>query len=41
MIWVGGGSVANLLAVWRTHGLDELTALWDAPVRTAALRWGA
>jgi peptidase E len=23
VIWVGGGSVANLLAVWRTHGLDE------------------
>ena len=20
---------------------DELTALWDAPVKTAALRWGA
>ncbi len=24
VIWVGGGSVANLLAVWRTHGLDEV-----------------
>jgi peptidase E len=24
MIWVGGGSVANLLAVWRVHGLDEI-----------------
>jgi peptidase E len=23
LVWVGGGSVANLLAVWRTHGLDE------------------
>jgi peptidase E len=22
VIWVGGGSVANLLAVWRVHGLD-------------------
>jgi peptidase E len=21
VIWVNGGSVANLLAVWRTHGL--------------------
>jgi dihydroxyacetone kinase-like protein len=20
---------------------DELTSLWDAPVQTAALRWGA
>jgi peptidase E len=24
VIWVGGGSVANLLAVWRAHGLDEV-----------------
>jgi peptidase E len=24
VVWVGGGSVANLLAVWRAHGLDEL-----------------
>ncbi len=23
-IWVEGGSVANLLAVWRVHGVDEL-----------------
>jgi peptidase E len=26
VIWVGGGSVANLLAVWRAHGLDEVLA---------------
>lgn len=26
VIWVGGGSVANLLAVWRTHRLDEVFA---------------
>ncbi|HET9945004.1 MAG TPA: peptidase E [Actinomycetes bacterium] len=24
VIWVNGGSVANLLAVWRVHGLDEI-----------------
>ncbi|HEX5496914.1 MAG TPA: peptidase E [Mycobacteriales bacterium] len=24
VIWVGGGSVANLLAVWRIHGLAEI-----------------
>jgi peptidase E len=24
VVWVGGGSVANLLAVWRVHGLDEI-----------------
>jgi peptidase E len=30
LIWVGGGSVANLLAVWRAHRLDELLAqAWD------------
>ena len=25
VIYVGGGSTANLLAVWRVHGLDRLT----------------
>ncbi|NLF06354.1 MAG: type 1 glutamine amidotransferase-like domain-containing protein, partial [Actinomycetales bacterium] len=24
VVWVGGGSVVNLLAVWRAHGLDEV-----------------
>ena len=24
VVYVGGGSVANLLAVWRTHGLDDV-----------------
>jgi peptidase E len=24
VIWVGGGSVANLLAVWRLHGVDAI-----------------
>ncbi|HTW19248.1 MAG TPA: peptidase E [Mycobacteriales bacterium] len=29
-IWVGGGSVANLLAIWRTHGLDAaFRAAWE------------
>jgi peptidase E len=33
VVWVGGGSVANLLAVWRVHGLDEvLTECWRAGV---------
>lgn len=32
-VWVGGGSVANLLAVWRVHGLDALFAeAWHAGV---------
>lgn len=30
IIWVGGGSVANLLAVWRVHGLDTiLRKAWE------------
>ncbi|MGY1688487.1 Type 1 glutamine amidotransferase-like domain-containing protein [Geodermatophilus sp. SYSU D00867] len=33
VIWVGGGSVANLLAVWRVHSLDEVLAeCWRAGV---------
>ncbi|MGR6322024.1 peptidase E [Micromonospora soli] len=32
-IWVGGGSVANLCAVWRVHGLpDILHECWQAGV---------
>jgi len=31
VIWVGGGSVANLLALWRLHGLDNaLRRAWEA-----------
>ena len=26
VVYVGGGSTANLLAVWRTHGLDRVLA---------------
>jgi dipeptidase E len=30
VIYVGGGNVANLLAVWRTHGLDQvLREAWE------------
>ncbi|WP_279579960.1 Type 1 glutamine amidotransferase-like domain-containing protein [Fodinicola feengrottensis] len=33
VIWVNGGSVANLLAVWRVHGLDEIfPRVWQAGV---------
>jgi peptidase E len=35
VIWVGGGSVANLLALWRLHGVDE--AMRDAWERGAVL----
>jgi peptidase E len=33
VVWVGGGSVAGLLAMWRLHGLDEfLHEAWTAGV---------
>lgn len=33
VLWVNGGSVANLMAVWRAHGLDEiLRECWQAGV---------
>jgi len=33
IIWVGGGSTANLLALWRLHGLDTvLRQCWEAGV---------
>lgn len=33
VVWVMGGSVANLLAVWRVHGLDAIMRrAWEAGV---------
>jgi peptidase E len=33
VIWVGGGSVVNLLAVWRAHGLERiLHECWQAGI---------
>ncbi len=33
IIFVGGGSVANMLAVWRVHGIDEiLRKAWSAGI---------
>jgi peptidase E len=33
VVWVGGGSVANLLALWRLHGWDaHLREAWEAGV---------
>ena len=30
VIWVGGGSVANLLALWRLHGVDDaMRQAWE------------
>lgn len=32
-VWVGGGSVANLLALWRLHGVDvAMREAWDQGV---------
>jgi peptidase E len=42
VVWVGGGSVANLLAVWRVHGLDEVfEAAWRAGVVLAGVSAGS
>ena len=42
IIYVGGGSSANLLAVWRLHGLDRaLLAAWNAGVVMAGISAGA
>jgi peptidase E len=42
VVWVGGGSVANLLAVWRLHGLDQaLREAWQAGVVLAGVSAGS
>lgn len=42
VIFVGGGSVANMLAVWRVHGLDEvMRQAWEAGVVLAGVSAGA
>ncbi len=42
VIWVGGGSVANLLAVWRAHGLDTIMReAWEAGVVLAGVSAGS
>lgn len=41
-LWVGGGSVANLLALWRLHGLDDiLREAWQAGVVLAGVSAGS
>jgi peptidase E len=33
VVWVGGGSVAGLLAIWRLHGWDEIfREVWESGV---------
>ena len=42
LIWVGGGSVANLLAVWRVHGLDRVMwEAWEAGIVLAGVSAGS
>jgi len=42
IIYVGGGSMHNMLAIWRVHGLDRiLIEAWDRGVVLAGLSAGA
>jgi peptidase E len=42
VVWVGGGSTANLLAVWRLHGLDRaMRDCWEAGVVLAGVSAGS
>ena len=42
VIFVGGGSVANMLAVWRVHGLDRVMArAWQGGIVLAGVSAGA
>ncbi|MCF6507007.1 peptidase E [Blastococcus sp. MG754426] len=42
VVWVGGGSVANLLAVWRVHALDQVfREAWEAGVVLAGVSAGS
>lgn len=41
-VWVDGGSVANLLALWRLHGLDgAMRAAWEGGVVLAGVSAGS
>jgi peptidase E len=42
VVWVGGGSVANLLAVWRVHGLyDVFREAWQRGIVLAGVSAGS
>jgi len=42
VLWVDGGSVVNLLAVWRAHGLDAIfRRVWAAGVVLAGISAGS
>ena len=42
LVWVGGGSVANLLALWRLHGVDAaMRAAWERGTILAGVSAGS
>jgi peptidase E len=42
VVWVGGGNTANMLAVWRLHGLDRaLRQAWEAGAVLGGVSAGA
>jgi peptidase E len=42
VVWVGGGSVVNLLAVWRAHGLDVVfRGAWEGGIVLAGVSAGS
>lgn len=42
VVWVGGGSVAGLLAMWRLHGWDEVfRTVWEAGVLLGGVSAGS
>ena len=42
VVYVGGGNTANMLAVWRVHGLDRILArAWEAGIVLAGTSAGA
>ena len=42
LIYVGGGNTANMLAIWRVHGVDQaLQAAWESGVVMAGMSAGA
>jgi len=42
VVWVHGGSVVNLLAVWRAHGLDTvIRRVWESGVVLAGVSAGS
>ncbi len=42
VVYVGGGNTANMLAIWRVHGVDQaLRAAWEAGVVLCGLSAGS